>query len=120
MWNKESFKAQHTPARKIYIMIKGILSSDCECILINVCAPNDVKSMRNLWMELIQLKNTFQVPWCLGCDFIEIKSMGERSGCLRNGRGIRDYIDFMNEMEVQDLQVVRKWFTWTDFQNNIA
>lgn len=71
-------------------------------------------------MELIQLKNYFQVPWCLGGDFNEVKSNGERVGCLRNDRGMRDFNDFINAMEAHDLPMAGRRFTWTNFQDNGA
>lgn len=48
MWNKKSFRAQHLLARKNFIIVKGTLLGNFECILINVYAPNEIRNRREL------------------------------------------------------------------------
>lgn len=42
-------------------------------------------------MKIKELKKRYILPWCLGGDFNEIKSVGERIGCTRINRGMRDF-----------------------------
>ncbi|KAH7839133.1 hypothetical protein Vadar_000168 [Vaccinium darrowii] len=120
MWNKKAFQAHHILARRNFIIVKGELFGSFECIIINIYAPNDIRSRRELWKELVQLKTTFQVPWCLGGAFNEVKRIGERVGCLRSDRGMREFNDFINLMEVHDLPMMGRKFTWSNFQDNRA
>lgn len=83
----------------------------------NVYAPNDVGSRRALWDELVGLKANFIEPWCIGGDFNEIKDVSERMGCSRVDRGMKDFLYFCNSMELIDLPMVGRNFTWTNYQN---
>lgn len=60
MWNKESFQPQS-------INTQGKLNS-VDCTLVNVCAPNDLVSRRELWDEITQIRYFSHMPWCLGGD----------------------------------------------------
>lgn len=53
-----------------------------------------------------------------GGDFNEIKDVNERVGCLRIERGMRDFINFSNNMELIDLPMLGRKFTWTNFQDH--
>lgn len=68
-------------------------------------------------MELALLKSTSQLPWFVGGDFNSIKSISERVGCTRMDRDMRDFIDFINIMELQDLPLLGRKFTWSNFQD---
>lgn len=64
------------------------------CIMVNVYAPNEVASRRDLWEELVGLKANFIDPWCIRGDFDEIKVVYERVGCLRVDKGMKDFLEF--------------------------
>lgn len=82
----------------------------------NIYGPNEVVARRTLWAELLAIKTNSIVPWSLGGDFNEIKDITERVGCLRMERGMRDFVEFINNMELVDIPMIERKFTWTNYQ----
>lgn len=117
LWKKDFFRATNIIVQRSYILLQGVLYDNFPCILVNVYAPNDVGSRKVLWDELVGLKANFQEPWCIGGDFNEIKDVGERVGCLRMDRGMKDFIEFCNSMEFIDLPMLGRKYTWSNYQN---
>ena len=83
-----------------------------DCIVANLYAPNDVSSRGELWNALSSLKRMFDKPWCIGGDFNEIRVLGERLGCSRRDRGMREFNCFVDRMELLDLPMQGRKFTW--------
>lgn len=50
----------------------------------------------------LSLNPEFNVPWCIGGDFNEIRNINGRQGCPRRDRGMRDFNCFMEDMELVD------------------
>ncbi|XP_058198544.1 uncharacterized protein LOC131314067 [Rhododendron vialii] len=96
----------------------GVLYNSFPCVLVNVYAPNEVANRRELWEVLLGFKVNLQVPWCIGGDFNEIKEVSERVRCNRMERGIRDFSEFCFNMELMDLPMIGRKFTWTNYQNH--
>lgn len=71
-------------------MISGSVFYSFDCVIINVCGPNEVVKRKETWDSLVSLKSSFLGPWCMGGDFNEIKSILERIGCSRRDRGMKD------------------------------
>lgn len=88
MWIKKGFNPQTVATHKHFIVITGSFQG-LECAIANVYAPNDDGNRRELWNEILTLKLSIQLPWCMGEDFNEIKTMSERIGCLRVSRSMR-------------------------------
>lgn len=84
-------------------MFQGMVSNIFPCTIVNVYALNEVVNRRILWDELRALKANSNSPWCIGGDFNEILTVNERVECLTVDRGMRDFSDFCNNMEVVDL-----------------
>lgn len=118
LWNSEIFKPHAITSHKHFILVEGTQGNGFQCVFLNIYAPNNPISRRNLWMELSLLKSTSQSLWCVGGDFNSIKSISaERVGCTRMDRDMRDFIDFINIMELQDLPLLGREFTWSNFQD---
>lgn len=64
------------------------------------------------------MKTNSLVPWCIGGDFNEIKAIGERVGCQRMERGMKDFLNFCNDMELIDLPMLGRKYTWTNYQDH--
>ncbi|KAL7208341.1 hypothetical protein ACSBR1_030152 [Camellia fascicularis] len=112
VWNPRVFKLRSCCSSKSFIFLSGTILPSVECVLMNVYAPNDVAKRGRLWEAIIRLKLDFTYRWILGGDFNEIKSIGERKGCLRRDRGMRDFNSFIQSMEVTDLVMLGRRFTW--------
>lgn len=48
----------------------------------------------------------------MGGDFNEIRFMSERKGCLRRGRWMKDFNNFIDRLELSDLPMQGRSFTW--------
>lgn len=103
--------------QRSFILLQGVINNDFPCVVVNVYAPNEVANRRQVWEELLNLKASSNVPWCVGGDFNEILEVNERVGCVRIERGMRDFSEFCNNMEILDLPMLGRKFTWTNFQD---
>ncbi|CAL5355041.1 unnamed protein product [Camellia sinensis] len=65
-----------------------------------------------MWNCLLKLKEEFPNPWCLGGDFNEIRQIGDRRGCSRRDRGMKDFNEFIDKCEISDLPLLGRRFTW--------
>lgn len=118
IWNKEFFKADYVITHRSFIMLQGVIYNVFPCTLINIYVPNDVANRRILWEELLGLKINSPTLWCVGGDFNEIKAITERVGCQRLERGMKDFLEFCNNMELIDPPMLGRKFTWTNYQDH--
>ena len=58
----------------------------------------------------------FSYLWCIWGDFNEVRNIGKRNGCVRRDRGMRDFNDFIECLEVVDLPLLGRKFTWGESQ----
>ncbi|XP_058223301.1 uncharacterized protein LOC131333018 [Rhododendron vialii] len=117
LWDFEVFKASNITVHKSYIILEGMLYGDFQCVLVNIYAPNGEVQRKELWDELLQIKASSQLPWCVGGDLNEIIEIDERVGCTNVNRGMREFKDFINNMELMDIPMQGRKFTWTNFQD---
>lgn len=117
IWCKEFFRAESVISHRSFILMQGVINGDFPCIFVNVYAPNDVVDRRGVWDELLRLKGNSQIPWCMGGDFNEIRAPSERVGCSSMERGMRDFVEFCNNMELEDLPMLGRKYTWTNYQD---
>ena len=75
-------------------------------------APNDTTSRSTFLDSLLSLRNMFNRPWCIGGDFNEIRSIGERRGYSRSDRGRRDFNGFVDRIKLFDPPMLGRRFTW--------
>lgn len=112
IWDPGVFQLVDCCSNRNFVLLSGTLFCTFECAIINIYAPNDVGARGKLWDSLILLRRDFPKPWCLGGDFNEIRNMGERRGCSRRDRGMRDLNNFIDRCEVSDLNLLGRKFTW--------
>lgn len=65
-----------------------------------------------LWEIIIGLRVHFQNPWCMGGDYDEVRSIAERKGCSRRDKGMHDFNNFVEQLELVDLPMLGRNFTW--------
>jgi hypothetical protein len=82
---------------------------------INIYSPCNLAGKKKLWADLLALKHqSGGGEWCLGGDFNAILRSSERKGYSADSRqGERlSFSHFVEEMEVIDVPVLGKKFTW--------
>ncbi|KAI3784929.1 hypothetical protein L1987_44037 [Smallanthus sonchifolius] len=79
LWNPGVFRLQNTIKNMYFLIISGrLVGSDTEGHFVNVYAPNDPVSRRNLWGELLVLRNSVPGFWAFFGDFNEVRDPSER------------------------------------------
>ncbi|XP_058205582.1 uncharacterized protein LOC131319373 [Rhododendron vialii] len=115
IWNRDFFKVDSVIVHRSFIQLQGVINTIFPCVVVNVYALNEVVHRRLVWEELLNIKANSSIPWCVWGDFNEIQAVNERLGCLRI---VRDFVDFQNNMELIDLPMLGRKFTWTNFQDH--
>ncbi|XP_028083239.1 uncharacterized protein LOC114284511 [Camellia sinensis] len=116
VWRPKVFDLIDCCSNRNCIILSGKMHQAIECVVVNVYAPNDRSVRRNLWKTLGNLKPKFSKPWCIGGDFNEVKSVAERKGCIRRDGGMNGFNDFINTLELMDVPMIGKKYTWCNSQ----
>ncbi|XP_026420101.1 uncharacterized protein LOC113316085 [Papaver somniferum] len=77
-----------------------------------VYGPCDTVERRNLWQELQLMRLIWNLPWCIGGDFNEVRLMSERQNCNSITRGMQDFRDFVNDEDLIDIPINGAKYTW--------
>ncbi|KAL7177287.1 hypothetical protein ACSBR2_030606 [Camellia fascicularis] len=117
LWKPAVFQSKDCCGSRNFILLSGLVYHRLDCVTGNVYAPNDSRGRSHLWLVLANLKASFPKPWCLGGgDFNEIKNIGERKGCARCDRGMQEFNEFSNNLELVDVPMCERKYTWSNSQ----
>ncbi|XP_028104824.1 uncharacterized protein LOC114303878, partial [Camellia sinensis] len=119
IWDPRIFQISNCCCNRSFILLSGTILNSFECVLVNVYAPNVVDRRRKLWDTLVRLKSTFSKPWCLGGDFNEIRCVGERIGCSRRDRGMKEFNSFIESCELSKVPLLGRKYTWCSAQEGV-
>lgn len=119
IWNPVVFQLLACCSNGNFIILLGTLFCSFDCVIVNVYGPNDGASRRRVWEILKNLKQTYENPWCLGGDFNEVGSLSERLGCSQRSRGMNDFNELIDELEVCDIPMLGRKFTWCNSQEGV-
>ncbi|KAL7222868.1 hypothetical protein ACSBR1_024540 [Camellia fascicularis] len=103
----------------IAVDVSGTLLPNFECIFVNIYAPNDPTLKKQLWGELINLKSSFDLPWCLGGDFNEVLRTGERKSYTTISSSIDHFKDLLVRLELRDIPMLGRSFIWSNNQEAV-
>ncbi|XP_028103474.1 uncharacterized protein LOC114302620 [Camellia sinensis] len=113
VWDPDVFQISECYSNRRFIILSGtFFFNSFECTIVNIYAPNEVGLRGKLWDSIVKLKEEFPKPWCLGGDFNEIRNTGERKGCSRRDRGMREFNEFIGRCKVSDLPLLGRKFTY--------
>ncbi|XP_028091888.1 uncharacterized protein LOC114292180 [Camellia sinensis] len=112
IWNPDVFQLVDCCCNRNFILLTGTLYGSFDCVFVNVYGPNDVTSRSMVWAILHRLKSGGEKPWCLGGDFNEVRSIFERKSCSRRDRGMCDFNELIENLEVCDIPMLGRKFTW--------
>ncbi|XP_028083443.1 uncharacterized protein LOC114284694 [Camellia sinensis] len=112
IWDPGVLQVSGCYCSRRFILLSGTLFFSFDCVIVNLYAPNEVGQRGKLWETLLKLNEEFPNPWCLGGDFNEIRSIGERKGCSRRDKGMKELNEFIDKSEVNDLPLLGRRYTW--------
>ncbi|XP_028125261.1 uncharacterized protein LOC114322196 [Camellia sinensis] len=112
IWDPDFFHLSDCCCTRSFILLSGKIQNSFDCVIINIYASNDVVRRKELWVTLLNLKHSFPKPWCLGGDFNEIRTVGERIGVSCRDRGMKEFNQFIDNCELVDVPMIGRKFTW--------
>nr|XP_016436162.1 PREDICTED: uncharacterized protein LOC107762331 [Nicotiana tabacum] len=81
------------------------LTQDFNWHMTGVYAPNCVNERQEVWWEIGAARGLFIGPWVVAGDFNIIKFPYEKRNCTRVTRAMTEFSDFIEDMELVDLQL---------------
>ncbi|XP_058783675.1 uncharacterized protein LOC131658395 [Vicia villosa] len=114
LWRRNSLKLILSFKGEGYVGVK-VQHRGTFINFINVYAPCNSGSRREVWRSLIKLKKkVVGEEWCIGGDFNSTLFKEERIGISsgRSGRESANFMNFVEEMKIIDLPSVGGRFTW--------
>ncbi|KAG5622396.1 hypothetical protein H5410_007614 [Solanum commersonii] len=79
---------------------------------LKVYAPNCYKERRMVWDELGSVRGLIEGPWAVCGDFNVTRYISEKKNCSIRTRGMREFSDFIKDMNLVDLQLENAYYTW--------
>ena len=116
IWRPNFFKLVSSFCNRNFVLMSGIILPDFPCTILNVYGPSTVSKKKSVWSSIMNLQGHFPSPWCMGGNFKEVRNTNERQGCSNRDRGMADFNNFVDAMEVVDLQLLGRSFTWSNTQ----
>ncbi|XP_070015628.1 uncharacterized protein [Nicotiana sylvestris] len=77
-----------------------------------VYAPNCDRERQEVWWEIGAVRGLFLGPWVVAGDFNIIRFPSEKRNCTRFTRAMTEFSDFIEDMELIDLQMEGGNYTW--------
>ncbi|KAK2372487.1 hypothetical protein QL285_073613 [Trifolium repens] len=84
------------------------------CCVINIYSKCNLADKRKLWRDVLMTRQGFgDMVWCIVGDFNSVVEASERRGVgSGGGREMEDFRAFIREMEVVDMPLLGRQFTW--------
>ena len=117
VWSEETFKLQSKVIGRGFILLVGQWLKEAQQVhIVSIYSPCDIHNKRSLWEDIKQLRNSHNGGlWCILGDFNNVRNPSERLGHCQRGEGdnsIKEFNDWIEEMEVDDAPWVGRKFTW--------
>ncbi|WMV39523.1 hypothetical protein MTR67_032908 [Solanum verrucosum] len=87
-------------------------NQDFKWHLTGVYASNDRVEREETWWEVGAARGLFVGPWILCGDFNTVRYPSEKFNCSRISRSMTDLSEFIEDIELMDLDLARGEFTW--------
>ena len=79
-----------------------------------VYGPNLDKDRSLLWEELLGVISWWEAPWCVAGDFNVVHFPSEKSGTASFTFAMHEFSDFITELGLIDIPLLRGNFTWSN------
>ncbi|GKV44689.1 hypothetical protein SLEP1_g51849 [Rubroshorea leprosula] len=113
VWNTRILEKVQIVEGEHFIGIEGVWGPEKVPVkVINVYSPCQLSGKRALWEELKNLAAGRGGNWCFVGDFNAVRSVEEKTGNNGLTAEIREFDGFIREMELNDLPLIGRKFTW--------
>ena len=82
--------------------------------------PTSKKVREGLWTKLGAIRGLWIDPWCVAGDFNVTRFTKGRSGGGRLTRGMRRFLDVIEDLELRDLPLQGGPYTWSGGLNSLS
>ncbi|WMV55555.1 hypothetical protein MTR67_048940 [Solanum verrucosum] len=82
------------------------------CHVTGVYAPNCYIERRLVWEEIGSVRGLIEGPWALCGDFNVCRYISEKRICTRRTKGMKEFSDFIEDMNLIDLLLEDAKYTW--------
>ncbi|KAK2413305.1 hypothetical protein QL285_036031 [Trifolium repens] len=120
LWNIEKFSVIYSFSGEGFVgVFFNIIEEQRGCFVLNVYAKCDVQAKRSMWECILMSKRGFGGDlWCVVGDFNSVRVVEERRGLgevreSSSRAGISDFNNFIAGMELSELPLFGRTFTWT-------
>ncbi|XP_022041223.1 uncharacterized protein LOC110943799 [Helianthus annuus] len=120
MWNPNVFNKEQEVKSQNFILVKGKIKGEQEdLIIVNVYASTNQSRRRQMWDELLMLKQTIQGRWIMLGDFNEVRIPEERFNSQFYVIGAICFNNFIRNGGFQEYNIGGKQYTFmsTDGRN---
>jgi len=87
-------------------------TQDLSWHMTGVYAPNSTLEREEVWWELGAVRGLFTGPWVVVGDFNTVRFPSEKKNCSRYNKAMMDFSEFIEDMELVDLQLAGNKYTW--------
>ncbi|KAK8603885.1 hypothetical protein V6N13_096351 [Hibiscus sabdariffa] len=113
------FDCRSQVIQKIFILLCGTLhlqSTQLNCLLINVYAPNDSSERSLVFNSLISATSSISEPILMGGDFNIVRNAKERLGVSLKRSDMKKFSEFVDSLGLIDLPLHGGLFTWSNLR----
>ncbi|XP_057452614.1 uncharacterized protein LOC130744447 [Lotus japonicus] len=124
VWRKDLFVLQNVMVGVGFMGLVGTWGIQTQvCAIVNVYSPCNLEEKRRLWAELVAWRHASpDTSWCVASDFHAVRCTEERKGVAvlpQGGAEMEEFNRFIDTMEVMDIPLVDRKFTWFRLNDNL-
>jgi len=113
MWDNRSWRGTLVEAGQFSITYEFVSTQNLYTwYLTGVYAPHTRDEKLLCWEEIAAVRTICDCPWVTCGDFNTVRVMAERRGCSRITNVMKDFSNWIEEMELHDPQLKGGNFTW--------
>ena len=119
LWDRRSWKEEvlETGSYTLTCKFESVFQ-DFNCHITGVYALNGRVEREHVWEEIGVVRSVFEGPWAVCGYFNIIRYPSEKRNCKRRTLGMIEFSDFIEDMDLVDLQLVGGNYTWFKGGNN--
>ncbi|KAK8681329.1 hypothetical protein V6N13_053733 [Hibiscus sabdariffa] len=113
VWERGIFAMEESFIGGSFVWLFGRWTQEaCSCGVLGLYAPCNVEGQCALWNDIRQIVQAGRHPWCIVGDFNVVRTVEERQGMVSLARGMFEFNEFIEDLDLVDLPSKGHRFTW--------